>query len=103
MSQKLGIRQFRGNIVINGALLFAEDSWKTIKIGKIIFDIVKPCSRCTLITYNPFSAKQLANHEPLKTLTNFICNTNGNINFDMNMIARNRGTISIDDKIEIIE
>ncbi|NUF48439.1 YcbX family protein [Gilliamella sp. ESL0250] len=101
--EKLDIRQFRGNIIIHGALPFAEDGWKTIKIGEVIFDIVKPCTRCVLTTMDVNSAKPLANNEPLKTLRYFRADEQGQINFGMNMIARNHGTISVHDKIEILE
>ncbi|SCB95080.1 hypothetical protein GA0061081_10317 [Gilliamella bombicola] len=101
--EQLDIRQFRGNIIIQGALPFAEDGWKTIKIGEVIFDIVKPCTRCVLTTIDANSAKPLANNEPLNTLRYFRADEQGQIDFGMNMIARNHGTISIHDKIEILE
>ncbi|WP_218057817.1 YcbX family protein, partial [Gilliamella sp. Fer4-1] len=101
--EKLDIRQFRGNIVIDGALPFAEDGWKTIKIGEVIFDIVKPCTRCVLTTFNVNAAKALHNNEPLTTLAHFRSDSEGDIDFGMNMIARNSGTVSIGDKIEILE
>lgn len=102
-SEKLDIQQFRSNIIIQGALPFAEDGWKTIKIGDVIFDIVKPCSRCVLTTFNINTAKPLANNEPLNTLRHFRTDEQGEIDFGMNMIARNFGSISIDDPVEIIE
>ncbi|MCX8600685.1 MULTISPECIES: YcbX family protein [unclassified Gilliamella] len=101
--EKLDIRQFRANIIIKDALPFAEDGWKTIKIGEVIFDIVKPCTRCVLTTINVNSAKPLANNEPLNTLRYFRSDDQGQIDFGMNMIARNQGTVSIGDKIEVLE
>ncbi|MCX8665751.1 MULTISPECIES: YcbX family protein [unclassified Gilliamella] len=100
---KLDIQQFRGNIIIDGALPFAEDGWKTIKIGEVLFDIIKPCTRCALTTFNINSTEPLPNNEPLKTLGYFRSNLEGNINFGMNMIARNHGTVSVGDKVEILE
>ncbi|OCG33525.1 hypothetical protein A9G34_05620 [Gilliamella sp. Choc4-2] len=100
---KLDIRQFRSNIIVKGALPFAEDAWKTIKIGNVIFDIVKPCNRCMLTTLNFNSAKPLANNEPLNTLRYFRADEQGKIDFGMNMIARNNGSISVNDPIEILE
>jgi len=44
------IEQFRPNIVVSGAQAYAEDSWQTIRIGEVIFDLVKPCSRCIFTT-----------------------------------------------------
>lgn len=102
-SEKLDIQQFRSNIIIQDALPFAEDGWKTIKIGNVIFDIVKPCSRCELTTFNIDTAKPLANNEPLNTLRYFRTDEQGEIDFGMNMIARNFGSISIDDPVEILE
>ena len=101
--ERLDIRQFRGNIIIHGALPFAEDGWKTIKIGNVIFDIVKPCSRCVITTMNIKSATFLADNEPIKTLRYFRADKQGEIDFGMNMIARNHGTISVHDKIEVLE
>ena len=100
---KLDIQQFRGNIIVDGALPFAEDGWKTIKIGEVIFDIVKPCTRCVLTKFNVNTTEPLPNNEPLKTLGYFRSDLEGNINFGMNMIARNHGTVSVGDKIEILE
>ncbi|MWN89429.1 MOSC domain-containing protein [Gilliamella sp. Pra-s65] len=101
--EKLDIRQFRANIIIQGALPFAEDGWKTIKIGEVIFDIVKPCTRCMLITMNVNTGKPLTNNEPLKTLGYFRTDEQGQIDFGVNMIARNHGKISVGDKIEVLE
>ncbi|OCG28606.1 hypothetical protein A9G11_10285 [Gilliamella sp. wkB108] len=101
--ERLDIGQFRGNIIINGALPFAEDGWKTIKIGDVVFDIVKPCTRCVLTTINVNSTNYLANNEPLTTLGYFRSDDQGKIDFGMNMIARNSGTICIKDHIEVLE
>lgn len=98
----LDIRQFRGNIIIAGALPFAEDGWKTIKIGEVIFDLVKPCSRCVLTTIDIHSSTANPHNEPLKTLRQFRCDQSGEIDFGMNMIARNSGRISLNDTIEIL-
>lgn len=101
--ETLDIQQFRGNIIIDGAIPFAEDGWKTIKIGEVIFDIVKPCTRCLLTTFNVNSAKALPNNEPLRTLGYFRADLEGKIDFGINMIARNHGSVSIGDNIEILE
>ena len=48
----INIEQLKGNLIITGAEAFAEDSWQTIQIGDVIFELVKPCSRCILTTVN---------------------------------------------------
>lgn len=101
--EKLTIEQFRGNILIDGALPFAEDGWKTIKIGDVIFDLVKPCSRCVMTRVNLVNYQYFADNEPLKTLRYFRLDEQGEIDFGINMIARNTGIISINDKVEVLE
>ncbi|RKS87157.1 hypothetical protein DES39_0374 [Orbus hercynius] len=100
--ERLTIEQFRGNIIIDGALPFAEDGWKTIKIGDIIFDVVKACSRCGMTRVNLNTHQYLPDNEPLKTLRYFRQDEQGEIDFGMNMIARNTGHININDKIEVL-
>lgn len=101
--QKLTIEQFRGNIIIDDALPFAEDGWRTIKIGDIIFDLVKPCSRCVMTRVNLTTHQYFPDNEPLKTLRYFRQNEQGDIDFGINMIARNNGIISINDYVEVLE
>lgn len=95
--------QFRPNLVISGAPAFAEDSWKTIRVGEVIFDIVKPCSRCVLTTVNIESGRKNTTGEPLYTLQQFRTAENGDVNFGQNMIARNNGVIRLNDRVEILE
>ncbi|WP_392562030.1 YcbX family protein [Orbus sturtevantii] len=101
--QKLAIEQFRGNIIIDGALPFAEDGWKTIKIGDIIFDLVKPCARCVMTRVDLSNHQFFADNEPLKTLRYFRLDEQGEIDFGINMIARNSGKVSINDPVEVLQ
>lgn len=96
------IEQFRPNLIIRGAETFAEDSWQTIRIGEVIFDLVKPCSRCVLTTVNTESGRKHPQEEPLRTLQKFRTAENGNVDFGQNMIARNNGIIRLNDQIEVL-
>lgn len=64
------MERFRPNIVISGAEAFAEDSWRSIKIGNALFRCVKKCGRCLVPNVNPFTAEK-DKEEPLKTLKEF--------------------------------
>ncbi len=52
------MERFRPNIVVADCEPYAEDSWKTIRIGGILFDLVKPCSRCVIPSVNLYSAEK---------------------------------------------
>ena len=42
------MNRFRPNVVVRDTEAFAEDPWKRIRIGEVVLDVVKPCSRCTI-------------------------------------------------------
>ncbi|AKJ42597.1 YcbX family protein [Pragia fontium] len=96
------IEQFRPNLIIRDAAPFAEDNWQTIRIGEVIFDLVKPCSRCILTTVNTENGRKHPQGEPLRTLQQFRTAENGDVDFGQNLIARNSGVVRLGDKIEIL-
>jgi hypothetical protein len=49
----LAITRFRPNLIVSGALPFAEDGWARIRIGDATFRVVKGCDRCVLTTLDP--------------------------------------------------
>lgn len=100
--QPLTMRHFRPNLVVRNTEAFAEDSWKVIKIGDVIFDVVKPCSRCILTTVNPDNGIPQAQREPLNTLMQFRYDGK-NVDFGQNLIARNHGILHPDMPVEILE
>lgn len=71
----LVIEQLNGNFIIHNAATFAENNWKTIKIGDIIFELIQSC---------PWLEKS------------------AEIDCGVNMIAVNAGTIHAGDNIQII-
>lgn len=95
--------QFRANFIVDNAAAFSEDSWKTIRIGDVIFDVAKPCSRCVLTTVNTETGKRHVLGEPLATLQQFRTAENGDVDFGINLIARNHGIIRVNDRVEILE
>jgi len=96
------LEQFRPNLVVTGAEAYAEDTWKTIRIGSVIFDLVKPCSRCVLITISTERGRKHPAGEPLKTLQGYRTSETGSIDFGQNMIARNEGIIRAGDSVEVL-
>ncbi|SBS31319.1 MOSC domain protein [Marinomonas aquimarina] len=95
--------RFRPNIVISGNQPFAEDSWKRIRIGGVIFENVKPCERCIFTTLDPVTAERSKKGEPLKTLAKFRLINGEGVTFGVNLIAENEGCIQVGDTVEIIE
>ena len=93
--------RFRPNLVISGCAPYEEDTWKTIRIGTIVFEIVKPCSRCTITTVDQQTAEP--GLEPLKTLATYRSQgEKKKLMFGQNLIHKNQGTLSVGDVLEVV-
>ncbi|MBV4412183.1 MOSC domain-containing protein [Enterobacteriaceae bacterium YMB-R22] len=97
------MEQFRPNLVVTGAEAWDEDRWRVVRIGNVIFDVARPCSRCVLTTVNPQRGHKHGAGEPLATLQRFRTGEDGNINFGQNLIARNSGLVREGDRFEVLE
>lgn len=95
----LPMNRFRTNFVFAGGKSFEEDEWRKIKIGEIVFEVVKPCARCVITTTNQETAERL--HEPLFTLSKFR-KIDNKVIFGMNLVCDSTGIINTGDKIEHI-
>lgn len=101
LASPLPMLRFRPNLVVNGTDAHAEDGWRSIRIGNIPFDVVKPCIRCVLTTVDPASGQFDAAGEPLRTLLGYRRTPNG-IAFGQNLIPRGTGTLALGDAVEVI-
>jgi uncharacterized protein YcbX len=61
--------RFRPNLVVGGALPFAEDEWERFKVGTTTLRCVKPCSRCKVTTID--QATGVEGQGPLRSLSSF--------------------------------
>jgi uncharacterized protein YcbX len=93
------MNRFRPNIVIKGCKAYDEDSWKKIRVGEMIFDVVKPCARCITPTID--QATGIQGKEPLATLSKYR-NAGGKVLFGQNIIPENKGTLRVGDAVEIL-
>ena len=100
MEQPLPMNRFRPNIVVQGSLPYVEDIWRTIRIGQIMFHIVKACARCEIPTTDQNTATR--GKEPLKTLATYRHGIRG-VMFGQNLIHESQGVIRIGDTVEVIE
>lgn len=98
----INIEQFRGNILITGAKPFEEDTWQTIRVGSVIMDLIKPCSRCIMTTISIDKGMKHPNTEPLATLQTFRSDETGDVDFGQNVIIRKSGIIRVGDEIEVL-
>lgn len=102
-SASVQMEQFRPNLVVTGAQAWEEDTWKVVRIGSVIFDVAKPCSRCIFTTISPEKGQKHPAGEPLKTLQSFrTAQDNGDVDFGQNLIPRSSGVIRVGDEIEIL-
>lgn len=100
LPEPLLMNRFRSNIVVTGTEPFAEDTWRRIKVGEVIFEVVKPCARCVVTTTDQATAER--GKEPLKTLATYRDNGNG-VMFGQNLIHHHLGKVNVGDSVEILE
>lgn len=50
--------RFRPNLVVSGAAAFEEDAWTTLRIGEVVLELVKPCTRCQVVDVDPATSER---------------------------------------------
>ncbi|MEA5462103.1 MOSC domain-containing protein [Leptothoe sp. PORK10 BA2] len=99
LAQSVPMNRFRPNLVVKGCDAFAEDTWRHIKIGNIVFDVAKACSRCSVPGVEQSTGEQ--GKEPLKTLATYR-RWDHAIWFGQNLIAQGEGIVQVGDVVEIL-
>ncbi len=94
--------RFRPSLVVANTVAHAEDGWRSIRIGGVRFELVKPCARCVLTTVDPESGIPDAAGEPLRTLVSYRRFDNG-VMFGQNLIPRGTGAIRVGDEVSVID
>lgn len=92
-------RRFRPNLLIDGTLPYAEDDWQRVRIGEVVFRLVKPCSRCAITTVDPDTARR--GREPLATLNRY--RRQGNqVFFGQNLVHEGSGRLYVGNTLEVL-
>ena len=99
--RNLGWHRFRPNLLVDGVPAHAEDGWRRVRIGKVEFDVVKPCVRCVFTTIDANTGAPEPDGEPLTTLKAYRRAANG-ITFGQNLIARGSGVVRVGDAVEVL-
>ena len=101
LAHKVPITRFRGNLVIEGAPAWAEDTWQLIRIGTATFRVAKPCDRCIVTTIDQATGERPQRMEPLRTLGQFRQDERG-IMFGQNLVPLVMGRVSVGDVVEVL-
>jgi len=70
MATPIPMNRFRPNLVVRGAVPYAEDGWRTISMGDTTLRWIKPCTRCVATTTDQETGER-ASREPLFTLARY--------------------------------
>ncbi len=97
----VSLERFRPNLVIANAPAFAEDSWRTIRIGEQTFHVVRPCDRCAITTVDPVQGI-MTGKEPLSTLARYRT-FDKKVLFGQYLLANGQGILHVGDTLEVLE
>lgn len=92
--------RFRPNLVVSGCAAYAEDTWRTVRIGSVTLDIVKPCPRCVTTTVDQATGTIPDPAEPLAALNTFR-KQDGKVMFAQNAIHRSVGVLAVGDLLVV--
>ena len=86
LAEPVPMERFRPNLVIDGiGQPFAEDGWRCVRVGGVVFRVVKPCIRCAVTTVDQQTGERMGT-EPLRTLATFRRVPAGGVLFGTNLI-----------------
>ena len=100
LTEPVGLDRFRPNLVVSGCQPHAEDEWRRIRIGKIEFDVAKPCARCVVPSIDQESG---ARHpDILRVLAGYRRADDRQVYFGQNLVYQQTGTLTVGDEIEVL-
>ncbi|MCM0041835.1 MAG: MOSC domain-containing protein [Algoriphagus sp.] len=97
LADPVGMDRFRPNLVFSGGEAFTEDQFRRLQIGKVEFQVVKPCARCVMITVD--QEKGTKGKEPLATLATYR-SQGSKVYFGQNAVALTQGIVRVGDPIQ---
>lgn len=98
LGESFSMNRFRANLVVAGGEAFAEESWQRIRIGGVVLRHYKPCTRCVLTTICPDTLAKHPAQQPLSWLAK-----NRRALFGVNLLVEQGGSLSVGDRVEILE
>lgn len=111
MPKPLPISRFRPNIVLAGSgVPYGEDQMRKIRIGEVVFDVVKPCIRCNITMVDQSQGKRIPDEmrkEPLAALSKYrmieLKTGDKGPTFGENLVHQNTGTIKKGDEVKVLQ
>lgn len=100
LPEPIRMNRFRPNIVVADCPPYAEDTWKQIRVGDMLLDVVKPCARCATTLVEQESGSK--GKEPLKTLATYRKLTGPDPVFGQNVVHQSAGVLETRMVVEII-
>lgn len=94
------VRRFRPNLVICGSAGFAEDRWRRLQIGEVVFTVAKPCARCVIPSLDPDNG---AVHPTLNRVLAKTRRIDGAILFGQNLLYGGTGTLRVGDTVRVLD
>lgn len=97
--QTMVMGRFRPNVVIDGSdVPFAEDDWRTLRIGDVDYRFAEHCDRCVVTTIDPVTLAH--GKEPIRTLARHR-KWDGKTWFGVRMVPLTTGTIAVGDTVTV--
>jgi hypothetical protein len=100
LPRPLPMSRFRPNLIVSGCAPYAEDGWRTLRIGEAVFRVVKPCARCSVTTVDQETGEP-DGPEPLRTLAGYRRAGDG-VMFGQNLLAERGGELRVGEPVEIV-
>ncbi len=96
------ILRLRPNIVVETSVAFEEFQWKHLHSQSVGFDVLGPCTRCTLIDVDQNTGEKGLKF--FKSLSDFLKENGhaGNVDFGMKLIPKSIGYLAQGDVISIM-
>lgn len=99
----IGMERFRPNVVVTGSPAWAEDGWRVLQVGGVVFDLVKPCARCVVITTDQRTGERPDAERPLSVLARERTLRPFGAIFGENAVHRAEGWLRVGDEVRVLE
>ncbi|RKN78700.1 MOSC domain-containing protein [Ulvibacterium marinum] len=103
LSDKVSVRNFRPNIVIDGYQAFEENTWDMIQINECMFRVQEKTQRCVFTTIDPDTLDKNEQLEPLATIAKTGLARGLGPAFGINLVPITEGFIAQGDIVKVIK